>query len=39
MTNFSGPFPFEPAGPPAAHPVEWFELANRRVYACPVEQH
>lgn len=20
-------------------PVEWFELANRRVYACPVEQH
>lgn len=20
------------------HPVEWFDLANRRVYACPVEQ-
>ena len=20
-------------------PVEWYELANRRVYSCPVEQH
>ena len=28
MTIFSEPFPIETAGLPAAHPVEWLELAD-----------
>src|SRR3954452_2719592 len=42
MTIFSEPFPIETAGLPAAHPVEWLELADGDVVDLrigPVAQH
>jgi len=42
MTIFSEPFPIETAGLPAAHPVEWLELADGDVLDLrigPVAKH